>query len=62
MYKKVTVYFSKHVMYNSLVHVLGGVGIGILITYPLVSHTLRWGLLLLVLALLGHLYPLIVKK
>lgn len=56
-------YFKKHPNYNSLVHGVAGIGIGVLITYPLVgAHPLRWGLGLLVLAILGHLYPLTLKK
>lgn len=49
MYKKIQKY--------SLV--LVGMGIGILITYPLVvTHPVRWGVGLIVLGLLAHLYPL----
>lgn len=61
--KKLSKYFSQHPYYNSATHVLIGIGIGILITYPLVTtHPLRWGLGFLVLGLLGHLYPLIAEK
>lgn len=39
--------------------VLVGMGIGILITYPLVvTHPVRWGALFIGLGLLAHLYPL----
>ena len=63
MYKKVESYFKKNVLYNSFVHLIIGVGIGILITYPLVgSHPLRWGIGLFVLGLLGHAYPLFAEK
>ncbi|MEK7155128.1 MAG: hypothetical protein AAB697_03300 [Patescibacteria group bacterium] len=62
MYKKIGAYFRKHAYYNSAVHVLAGVGIGIFLTYPLVgAHPVRWGGLFLVVALLGHLYPLVKK-
>ncbi len=61
--KKVYDYYSKHVKYNSIVHVVGGIGIGILLTHPLADpHTMRWGLGLLALGILGHLYPLTLKK
>lgn len=59
-YKKVRTYLAKHVNYNSLVHVIGGIGIGILIASPFTfPHPVRWGVALIVLSLLGHLYPLI---
>ncbi|OGE36913.1 hypothetical protein A3B45_02900 [Candidatus Daviesbacteria bacterium RIFCSPLOWO2_01_FULL_39_12] len=61
--KEIEKYFSNHVRYNSTIHVLAGIGIGILITYPLIgAHPVRWGLAFLVLGILGHLYPLMVKK
>ncbi len=57
--KKITKYFQQHVYYNSGVHMLAGIGIGILITYPLVgSHPLRWGITLLLISLVAHFYPL----
>ena len=49
-------------MFGGAVHLLIGIGIGILITYPLIGeHPLRWGVAILVAGLLAHLYPLIVK-
>lgn len=63
MCKKIKDYFKKYPLYNSSVHVLIGMGIGILITYPFVgSHPVRWGLSVLVVGLVGHLYPLYAKK
>lgn len=62
-YKKVRTYFTKRVDYNSVVHLVGGVGIGILIASPFAfPHPVRWGVALIALSLLGHLYPLMVKK
>lgn len=56
---KVKKYFREHESYNAVVHVIAGIGIGVLITYPLVvTHPVRWGVTLLVIAVLGHLYPL----
>lgn len=56
-------YFSKHVHYNAIVHAIGGIGIGILIARPFAGvHPMRWGVALLVVALLGHLKPLLMKK
>ncbi|MBI2268098.1 MAG: hypothetical protein HYU80_01460 [Candidatus Blackburnbacteria bacterium] len=62
MYKTVTAYFKKHVLYNSLVHVLGGVGVGILVARPYVTNPVRWGLGLLVISIVAHLYPLLTKS
>lgn len=61
--KKITAYFKKFPAYNSVIHLLAGTGLGILITYPLVgSHPVRWGLLLVVIGLVGYLYPLMGGK
>lgn len=63
MWKTVERYFQKHVHYNSVVHVIGGVGIGIMMARPLFgAHPVRWGVILLLISLLGHLYPLYQKK
>lgn len=63
MFRKTNGYFKNHVLFNSTVHVLIGIGIGILFTYPFVGiHPLRWGLGFLVVGLLGHAYPLIAEK
>lgn len=63
MYKKIVSYLERHPVYNSSIHVIIGAGIGILITYPFVqTHPVRWGVALLVIGLLGHLYPLFIKK
>jgi hypothetical protein len=61
--KKFMNFFGKYPLYNSLVHLTLGMGLGILITYPFVGiHPLRWAGALLVVGGLGHLYPLVVKK
>lgn len=63
MYKKVLKYFAAHVMYNSLAHFLIGAGVGILIAGPFIApHPVRWGVFLLGLGTLMHLYPLMGKK
>ena len=50
-------YFSKHPMFNSAVHVSGGIAIGLLLTYPFAGpHPVRWAFVFGVLALLGHIY------
>lgn len=62
VYQKLLKYFSRHPTYSAIVHLLIGIGVGILITYPVVgSHPLRWGLAILTVGLLAHLYPLLVK-
>lgn len=61
--KKSQDFFKNHVVYNAITHLVIGIGIGILVTYPLVGiHPLRWGLGFLVVGGLAHLYPLILKK
>ncbi|MGH7246407.1 MAG: hypothetical protein ACREGI_05760 [Candidatus Levyibacteriota bacterium] len=61
--KRALSYFGKHVEYNALVHVLGGIGLGILIASPFAfPHPVRWALTLLGLSLLGHLYVLFQRK
>lgn len=53
-------YFREHEMFNAIVHFIGGIGVGILITYPFVgTHPVRWGVVLLAIAVIGHLYPLV---
>jgi len=48
---------SKHPAFNASVHAIGGVGIGILIASPIIGeHPVRWGITLMVIALLGHVY------
>ena len=61
MYNKAMKYMAGHPMYNGIIHALGGIGVGVLITYPYIDHPLRVGGGLLLLAVLGHLYPLIKK-
>ena len=55
MCKKIVKYFPAHILI--------GVGIGILIAGPFIApNPVRWGVGLLVLGLLGHIYPTFVKK
>lgn len=50
-------FMKKHPEYNAGVHAIGGVGIGILIAYPVAGiHPVRFGIAFLILSLLGHLY------
>ena len=55
--KRAVSYFKEHVEYNAAVHVLGGIGLGILLASPMAfPHPVRWGVALLGLSLAGHLY------
>jgi len=55
--KKAMKYFGKHPNYNASVHMLSGISVGIIITYPLVGgHPLRWAVFFLLLSVLGHLW------
>ncbi|MEK7065382.1 MAG: hypothetical protein AAB961_00170 [Patescibacteria group bacterium] len=61
--KRALRYFQNHVEYNAFIHVLGGVGLGILLASPLAfPHPVRWAVVLLGISLLGHLYAVTGKK
>lgn len=62
MYKKIDKYMRAHPWYNASVHAIGGIAVGVLITYPFISNPVKVGVLLLVVATLGHIFPLTVKK
>lgn len=55
--KKIEKYFAKHVYLNSLTHLLGGIGIGALLTNGFLNpHPVRYGVAFLAVALLFHAY------
>lgn len=55
--KKATAYIKKHPVYNSIIHAIGGIGIGIIIASPIAGiHPIRWGIAFLIVSLLGHIY------
>ena len=55
--KKIEKYFAKHVYFNSLGHLLTGVGIGALITNGFLNpHPVRYGITLIVVGVLFHAY------
>lgn len=61
--KKATAYFKKHLVFTSTIHAIGGVGVGILITYPFIgAHPVRWGVALVAISILGHLYAWFAKS
>ena len=56
-YNRANKYFSKNPDFNGLVHIVAGIGIGFLLTYPLAAeHPVRWGVTFLILALIGHIW------
>ena len=59
MEKQMLKYFKSHPRYNSFVHAIIGMGVGVMITYPLVGvHPVKWGAVLLGIGILAHLLPL----
>lgn len=49
-------YLSQHPHYNAVVHVLLGMGLGVLLTYPVVQeHPVRWAAAFIILAAFGYL-------
>lgn len=55
--KKAMEYFKKHPNYNSVVHALGGLGVGVIIASPVAgTHPVRVGVTLLLLSAIGHIY------
>lgn len=61
MYTKILKYYGKHPLYAVVVNLIIGIGLGILISRPLGVHPLRSGLAILLVGVLGKLYPLINK-
>ncbi|MBI2404820.1 hypothetical protein HYV22_01420 [Candidatus Gottesmanbacteria bacterium] len=48
-------YFSKYPNYNALVHLVAGMGLGFILTYPLAgTHPVRWGVAFVALSVVGH--------
>lgn len=61
--KRVIHYFRNHVEINAIVHVIAGIGLGILIASPLAfPHPVRWAVILVAISFCGHLYALFAKK
>ncbi len=57
MLNRMKKYLSRNAGYNAIVHMVLGIGIGFLLTYPLAgTHPVRWGVALIVVGLLGHVY------
>lgn len=60
--KGIAKYMGKHPKYNAVVHLLAGLGIGVLIARPYIGHPIRIGVVLLAVAVVGHLYPMFSKR
>lgn len=61
--KKAIAYFGHHVEFNALTHLIGGIGLGIVIAAPLAyPHPLRWALILLAIGICCHIYAVNAKK
>ncbi len=54
-YKRILKFYAKHPIYANAIHVLGGMGLGIMLARPLDGgHPMRWGVAFLVLSVAGH--------
>ncbi len=56
-------YFSKHPFYNSIVHLSGGIAVGVLVARPFDGgHPLQLALIFGGIAIVGHLMPMMMGK
>ncbi len=63
MSKKLMAYFSKHPQVCATAHFLIGIGVGILLCRSVFDpHPMRWGIGLITIGILMHVYPLTLKK
>ncbi len=61
--KKAINYFKNHVEYNAFAHVLGGIGLGIIMASPFADpHPIRWGITLIIISLIAHFYASALSK
>lgn len=54
--KKLLAFVKKHPVYHATLHGIGGIGAGIILAPLAGVHPVRWGIIFLVVSLLGHLY------
>lgn len=55
--KHINKFLSKNTEFNSVIHAMLGIGVGILITYPLIGvHPLRWAIFFIGIAVIGHIW------
>jgi len=52
-------YFKKNIAYTDIIHVLIGLGLGLIIAG---NNLLKWGFLALSIGILGHIYAFIKEK
>lgn len=53
---------SSYFGYPTIVNIVVGMGVGMLLTYPLAgAHPVRWGVSLVVIGILAQIVPLILK-
>ncbi|CAN5339346.1 hypothetical protein BH10PAT1_BH10PAT1_4650 [soil metagenome] len=63
MFERSIKYFSKHPMFNAMVHLSGGIAVGIIIARPFDSgHPLQLAALFAIIALVGHLVVMVMPK
>ncbi len=56
-------YFKKHPDFNAVVHLITGAGVGIAISRPFAGvHPVRWGITLLVVGMVLHMWPWMMGK
>ncbi len=61
--EKIQKYWSKHVYFANIVHVIGGTGLGLLLYNFLEKYNAFYvGLTLILFSLLGHFYAYLAKK
>jgi hypothetical protein len=61
--KKVIDFVKKHPTYNGTIHALGGLGVGFVIAYYFSGMNLiLWGVILIIIAGVGHIYMLIAEN
>ncbi|MBI4028869.1 MAG: hypothetical protein HY376_00680 [Candidatus Blackburnbacteria bacterium] len=62
MINKIYKYLGKHPRYNSTIHLVIGLGFGIILARPYVANPVKWGLALIAVGVVGHLYPYFAAK
>lgn len=56
-------YFSKYPMFNAVVHLSGGIAVGVLLARPFDGgHPLQLAAIFAAIALVGYLVPMMMKK
>lgn len=62
-FEKIEKYWSKHVYFANIAHVIGGLGLGLLIYKYVERYNVFYlGILMIALSLLAHVYAYLAKK